>query len=186
MTESKWWNSIHFKILIKAWVSANVAWLLWTWNTLMQTGGPLSHCAWRFSVSISRKQPLVWANAFSEVLPNSAWWNIEKSCAKWGAIAQDRASPPAAPRQIRSPIHPNHSQVRSPADAFHHQHLWQQPQGWKDACRRALSASSAAVCCLRLLWLSGVFLMHTDLCAEYLWSLQRFTSESICIYQSEF
>ncbi len=172
MTESKWWNNIHFCMnsSLKRDLSShecpkNIAQSLWTWKTRTQTGGPLFHFTWCVPVSISKKQPLVWANVFSEVLPNSAclmkYW--EELCGARGYLSrQDRSSccdRCSTPDPVTDPWE-SHT-----AHAFHQRYLWQQPQGGKDTCRRPLSASSAAVWCVRLLWLSGVFLMHTDLCA---------------------
>lgn len=92
-------------------------------------------------------------------------WKIEKSCAKWAAIAQDRANPPAAiaaPRKIMV-TNPSESLTRA-----QYGRCISSPISLTTAWgmeRSVLSALSAAVWCVRLLWLSGGFLMHTGHCA---------------------
>lgn len=143
----------------------NQSFSVWTQNTLAQTGGPLVHFAWRFSVSISKKQPLVWANAFPKVLPNSACLFPMKNWEELCVLSGYRSSPGESSCWDHCATQDyGHQSIRITHTRAQYGQCISSEISLTTASgmeRSVLSALSAAVWCVRLLRLSGAFFMHT-------------------------
>lgn len=154
--------------------------LLWVWNTLAQTVGPLFHFSWRFSVSISKKQPLVWANAFPKVLPNSflavfSMKNWEELCGVSGYRSRQGKSSCCDRCAMQDYGHQSIRITHTCAVRPLHFITDISDNSLRDGKKRVICPQRCCLMCEAIMVIWGVPNAYRPLCSccvQYLWSLQ--------------